>query len=52
MQTFNIPPSRAVGELKEALKDAVLDGKIKNDFPSALNFIRKLGKEKGLQAVK
>jgi putative nucleotidyltransferase with HDIG domain len=52
MQTFNIPPSRAVGELKEALKDAVLDGKIKNDYPSALNFIRKLGKEKGLQAVK
>jgi hypothetical protein len=52
MQTFNIPPSRVVGELKEALKDAVLDGKIKNDYPSALNFILKLAKEKGLQAVK
>ena len=48
MKTFNIPPSRAVGELKEALKDAVLDGKIRNEYQPALAFILELGLEKGL----
>jgi len=48
MQTFGIPQSRVVGELKEALKDAVLDGKIRNEYEPAINFIVKLGKQKGL----
>jgi tRNA nucleotidyltransferase/poly(A) polymerase len=48
MKTFNIPPSKAVGELKEALKDAVLDGKIRNEYQPALAFILELGREKGL----
>jgi len=48
MDIFNIPPSPAVGELKEALKEAVMDGKIKNEYQSALHFILDLGKEKGL----
>lgn len=51
MKKFDIPPSKVVGELKEALKEAVLDGKIKNEYQPALNFIVELGKEKGLRPV-
>jgi len=49
MKTFNIPPSKIVGEIKEALKEAVLEGTIKNEYHSAYNFILELGKEKGLE---
>lgn len=48
MKTFNIPPSKAVGELKESLKEAVLDGKIRNEYQPALTFILELGKKRGL----
>ena len=48
MKTFNIPPSKVVGELKEALKDAVLDGKIRNEHEPAMDYIVALGKKKGL----
>jgi tRNA nucleotidyltransferase/poly(A) polymerase len=51
MKTFNLEPSPIVGELKEALKDAVLDGKIKNEYQSSLNFIIALGAKKGLSPV-
>ena len=49
MKTFGIPPSREVGELKEALKEAVLEGKIRNEYQAALDFVIQHGKEKGLQ---
>jgi putative nucleotidyltransferase with HDIG domain len=48
MEIFNIPPSRVVGELKEALKEAVLDGEIKNEYHAAMAFIVALGEKKGL----
>ncbi len=48
MKTFNIPPSKVIGELKEALKEAVLDGKVRNEYQSALKFILAIGREKGL----
>ena len=48
METFNIPPSKVIGELKEALKEAVLDGKVRNEYQSALKFILAIGREKGL----
>ena len=48
MKTFNIPPSKVVGELKDALKEAVLDGKIRNEYQSAITFILELGKKRGL----
>lgn len=50
MKTFNIPPSKVVGELKDALKEAVLDGKIRNEYQSAITFILELGKKRGLIA--
>jgi hypothetical protein len=48
MKIFNIPPSKVIGELKEALKETVLDGKVRNEYQSALKFILAIGREKGL----
>lgn len=45
MTLFNLPPSKKVGELKNALKDAILDGLIPNDRESALAFLSEKAKE-------
>ena len=52
METFNIAPGKVIGELKEALKEAVLEGKIRNEFDEAYDFMLSLGREKGLKVVK
>lgn len=39
MQLFNLPPCKKVGDLKNALKDAILDGIIENDFEKAKAFL-------------
>lgn len=48
MKIFNIGAGREIGILKTSLKDAILDGVIKNDYEEALNFIIKKGEEIGL----
>ena len=48
MQTFNIKPSREVGIIKEAIKDAILDGVIPNDYDAAYNLMLEKGNELGL----
>ena len=40
MELFNLPPSKKVGELKNALKDAIIDGIIPNDRAIALEFLK------------
>jgi poly(A) polymerase len=52
MTTFGLKPDRLVGEIKEALKEAVLEGKIKNEFDEAYAYMLALGKQKGLEIVK
>lgn len=52
METFGIPPSRAVGDIKNAIKDGILDGDIPNNFEAAYAFMLQKGKEYGLQPVK
>jgi hypothetical protein len=51
MSTFGIPPSRQVGIIKDAIKDAILDGEIPNDYESAYKYMLEKGKECGLQPV-
>lgn len=51
MQTFGIAPSRPVGIIKDAIKDAILDGVIPNDYEAAYRFMLEKGKECGLQPV-
>ncbi|MBP3227473.1 MAG: HD domain-containing protein [Bacteroidaceae bacterium] len=48
MRRFGLPPSRPVGELKGALKDAILDGLVPNEHDAALAFIRAKAAEMGL----
>lgn len=47
-RVFEISPSRQVGVIKNALKDAILDGEIPNEFGPAYRFMVKKGKELGL----
>lgn len=49
MQTFAIKPSRAIGDIKNAIKDAILDGEIQNNHDEAYALMLKLGKEMGLE---
>jgi len=52
MQLFNINAGREIGILKNAIKDAILDGKVKNNREDALKFIIKKGKEINLTPIK
>lgn len=45
MSLFNLEPSKTVGDLKNALKDAILDGVISNDKDEALAFLSAKMKE-------
>ena len=51
MEIFGIPPSRPVGEIKNAIKDAILDGVIPNEPGPAMALMLRLGAERGLLPV-
>ncbi len=52
MKTFGLSPSKPVGIIKDALKDAILDGVIPNTYGDAYTFMLRKGEEMGLQQVK
>jgi poly(A) polymerase len=51
MEKFGLPPSREVGLIKDAIKDAILDGVIRNNYDEAFAFMLKKAKEFGLEPV-
>jgi len=51
MQTFGLEPSRVVGEIKNALREAVLDGKIRNERDEAFAYMLQIGASHGLSPV-
>ncbi len=46
METFNLTPCREIGIIKDAIKDAILDGEITNNYDEAYDFM--VGKAKSL----
>uniref|UniRef100_A0AB33JET7 HD domain-containing protein n=1 Tax=Prevotella sp. GTC17262 TaxID=3236797 RepID=A0AB33JET7_9BACT len=48
MEMFHLPPSREVGALKQALKDAVLDNKVPNEREPLMELLRKKAASMGL----
>ena len=51
MQVFNIKPSKEIGIIKEAIKEAILEGEIPNEPKAAYEYMLKKGKDLGLKPV-
>lgn len=49
METFKLKPSREIGIIKDAIKEAILEGEIQNDYQEAHEFMLKKGAELGLK---
>ncbi len=52
METFGIPPSKPIGIIKDFIKEAILDGIIKNNHDEAFALMLKKGEELGLSPIK
>ena len=49
MKAFNLSPSKEIGIIKEAIKEAILEGEIPNEHSAAKKFMYDKGKLMGLQ---
>ena len=51
MTLFNLKPSREIGVLKEAIKEAILEGEIANEYEEAYEFMLKKAAKLGLKKL-
>ncbi|MBE0647934.1 MAG: HD domain-containing protein [Bacteroidales bacterium] len=51
MKTFGISPSKEVGIIKDAIREAILEGEIPNEFEAAREFMIRQGEKAGLNRV-
>ena len=49
MNTFDIKPGKIVGEIKNQIREAILDGVIPNEYNKAYEFMLEKAKEQGLE---
>lgn len=52
MELYGLPPCRMLGELKDAIKEAIMNSECDNNFEAADALLRRLAAEKGLVPVK
>ncbi|MAP53770.1 HD domain-containing protein [Altibacter sp.] len=52
METFGLKPSREIGIIKDAIKEAILEGEIPNEYAAARDYMLKKGAELNLTPVK
>ncbi|MDB2413600.1 CCA tRNA nucleotidyltransferase [Flavobacteriaceae bacterium] len=50
MKAFNLKPCREIGQIKEAIKEAILDGKIPNEHQASFDFMIQKGEALGLKS--
>ncbi len=51
MQTFGLSPCKEVGQIKNSIREAILDGDIQNDYQEAFDFMLQKAAEIGLKPV-
>ena len=51
MQVYGLKPCRIVGDIKNAIKEAILDGIIANDYDQAYAYMERLAAEQGLTKI-